>query len=105
MNNASSEISIQSGTEDKYIFLLFISGMSSKSINAIENLRAICEDYLPGRFELQIIDVYQQKEMSTLYQIFATPTLLKINPLPKKIILGDLSNTKKVLNALDIITG
>ncbi|MBA3683493.1 MAG: circadian clock protein KaiB [Bacteroidetes bacterium] len=82
--------------------MLFISGMSVKSINAIENLRDICEGYLPGKFELDIIDISQNPELASANHIIATPTLIKKEPAPQKIILGDLSNIKKVLNALDI---
>lgn len=95
-NDASPE-------EDNYILMLFISGMSVKSISAIENLRDICDTYLTGKFELEIIDVSQQIELAAMHQIVATPTLIKTKPLPQKIILGDLSNTNKVLNALNII--
>ena len=102
MENGASYIEYQSNVEEKYIFMLFISGMSVKSVRAIENIRKICEAYLADHFELEIIDIYQQKQMAVDYQIIATPTLLRINPLPKKIILGDLSNTKKVLNVLNI---
>lgn len=104
METGSENISGGSVTEDKYVFMLFISGMSVKSINAIENLRDICDTYLAGNFELEIIDVSQQLAFATKYQIIATPTLIKTKPLPQKMILGDLSNTNKVLNALDIIS-
>lgn len=84
--------------------MLFISGMSVKSINAIENLLEICDAHLAGNFDLEIIDVSQQMEQALKHEIIATPTLIKIKPLPKKLIIGDLSNTNKVLNALDIIS-
>ncbi|MES2681569.1 MAG: circadian clock KaiB family protein [Bacteroidota bacterium] len=89
-------------TENKYLFKLFISGMSVNSINAIENLNEICEKYLPGNFDLEIIDVYQQSELAAEYQIIATPTLIKFRPAPQKTILGDLSDLKKVLLLLGI---
>lgn len=90
------------GAENKYVFRLFISGMSSKSISAIEKLREMCDHFLSGNFDLEIIDVHQQGQAAVDYQILATPCLIKFSPLPKRIILGDLSDTQKLLRALDI---
>ncbi len=103
MEAGSENILESTSADDKYVLILFISGMSVKSINAIENLREICDNYLTENFELEIIDVSQQLELAAKYQVIATPTLLKISPAPQKMILGDLSNTNKVLNALNII--
>jgi len=104
VESGTENISENSAADDKYVLLLFISGMSVKSINAIENLREICDKYLNGNFDMQIIDVSQQIALAAKYQVIATPTLIKTNPLPQKMILGDLSNTNKALNALNIIT-
>lgn len=86
---------------DKYKFILFISGMSTKSSHAIENLRKITEKYLSD-FDLEIIDIRTQQQKAVEYQILAVPTLIKIEPGPTRIILGDLSDTQKVLRILDI---
>ena len=86
----------------RYTFLLFISGMSQKSGNAIENLRRICDEYLKDDFHLEIIDISAQKDMAAEYEIIGIPTLIKIQPNPKRIILGDLSDKEKVLRILDI---
>lgn len=88
--------------DGRYKFLLFVSGMSVKSVHAIENLRAICDTYLKDNFELEIIDISRHKEQAVVHQIVAIPTLVKIQPLTRRIILGDLSDTKKVLTLLDI---
>ena len=88
--------------KDKYNFLLFVSGMSVKSVHAIENLRKICDAYLKDNFELQIIDISRDKEQAINHQIIAVPTLIKIAPNTPRIILGDLSDTEKVLRILDI---
>ena len=88
--------------EDKYHFLLFVSGMSVKSVHAIENLRKICDTYLKDNFELQIIDISRDKEQAVNHQIIAVPTLIKTAPFTPRIILGDLSDTQKVLKILDI---
>jgi circadian clock protein KaiB len=89
-------------SSEKYRFILFISGMSPKSSHAIENLRKICDTHLKDNFELEIIDISRQTELAADYQIIGIPTLIKTNPIPPKIILGDLSDTAKVLRILDI---
>jgi circadian clock protein KaiB len=86
----------------KYTFLLFISGMSQKSGNAVENLRRICDEFLKDDFTLEIIDLSTHREMAAEYEIIGIPTLIKITPDPKRIILGDLSDRQKVLRILDI---
>ena len=86
---------------EKYKFVLFISGMSIKSTHAIENIRRICDEYLPEA-ELQIIDINEEKQHAVNYQIIGIPTLIKTHPLPVRMILGDLSDTNKVLKILDI---
>lgn len=87
---------------DKYIFMLFISGMSPKSSHAVDNLRRICDKYLAGKFELRIVDITIEKQLAVDYQIIGIPTLIKTHPLPERIILGDLSDTQKVLKLLEI---
>ncbi len=86
----------------KHKFKLFVSGMSVKSGHAIENLRRICDTYLKENYELEIVDISRDKEQAVIHQIVAIPTLLKINPEPKRIILGDLSDKDKVLRILNI---
>lgn len=83
-------------------FILFVSGMSDKSGHAVENINRICDKYFQGRCELQIIDINRNQQMAVDYQIIGTPTLIKILPAPKRTILGDLSDTEKVLKILDI---
>ncbi|MCP2029606.1 circadian clock protein KaiB [Flavobacterium sp. HSC-32F16] len=86
----------------KHKFLLFVSGMSVKSGHAIENLRKICDTYLNNNYELEIIDISRDKEQAVIHQIVAIPTLIKIYPEPRRIILGDLSDKAKVLYILNI---
>lgn len=87
---------------EKYRFLLFVSGMSVKSSYAIENIRKICDQYIPDNPEIQIIDISREQQLAVDYQIICIPTLIKINPSPVKTILGDLSDTRKVLRILEI---
>ena len=86
----------------KHQFMLFVSGMSVKSGHAIENLRKICDQYLKDDYELEIIDISRDTEQAVIHQIVAIPTLIKTNPEPRRIILGDLSDKEKVLRILNI---
>lgn len=83
---------------EKYVFQLFVTGMSPNSAHAIVNIKAICEQYLKGRCELEIIDIYQQPAMALTENIIAVPVLIKKFPLPEQKLIGDLSNIEKVLN-------
>jgi circadian clock protein KaiB len=85
-----------------YKLILFISGMSVKSIRAIDNIRRIGGEYLGDRLELEIIDLSLNKRLAVDYQVFAIPTLLKTSPEPRRTLVGDLSDTKKVLKILDL---
>ncbi|RZJ56192.1 MAG: circadian clock protein KaiB [Flavobacterium sp.] len=97
MDNSSDDTSTS-----KHKFILFVAGMSVKSGHAIENLRVICDTYLEDNYELEIIDISRDREQAVIHQIVAIPTLLKISPWPKRIILGDLSDREKVLRILNI---
>ena len=86
----------------KYVLNLFVSGASPNSVRAIVNLKNICETYLPGRYSLEIIDVYQQGIVAKDAQIIALPLLIKKFPLPERRIIGDMSQTKKLLHGLGL---
>ncbi len=88
--------------EEKYKFILFVSGMSVKSVRAVENLKLICDAHLQDRFDLEIIDITKNADLAVKYQIFAIPTLIKVSPAPLRTLVGDLSDTPKVLRILDI---
>jgi circadian clock protein KaiB len=77
--------------------------MTPKSIKAIENIRKICEENLRGRYELQVIDVYQQPEYAKREEIIAAPTLIKQLPLPLRKFIGDMSNKDKILVGLNLV--
>lgn len=91
-----------SEAKKEYKFLLFISGMSIKSMTAVNNLRKICETHLNDNFELETIDINIDQQQAVKHQIIALPTLIKVQPAPPRIILGDLSDTQKVLKILNI---
>ena len=81
----------------KYVLRLYVTGMTTRSTMAIENIRSICEEHLSGRYELEIIDIYQQLKLAKGEQIIATPTLIKKLPLPIRKLIGDMSDTEKFL--------
>jgi circadian clock protein KaiB len=85
-----------------YILRLYVTGMTSKSSRAVKNLRAICDEYLEGRYDLEVIDIYQQPILAKGEQIIAAPTLIKKLPLPMRRIIGDMSNRDGVLLGLDL---
>jgi circadian clock protein KaiB len=86
----------------KYILRLYITGSTSRSALAISNLKKICEEYLEGGYELDVIDLYQKPDLAQGDQIIAAPTLIKKLPLPFRRIIGDMSDKEKVLHGLDI---
>jgi circadian clock protein KaiB len=96
------EESINNEDERKYVLRLYITGMTPNSKRAVENMKKICEEHLAGRYELQIIDIYQQPSLAEGEQIIAAPTLIKMLPAPLKRLIGDMSNTEKVLLGLDL---
>ena len=100
--NLEPETSAEVGGNDKYVLRLFVSGQSPRSILAIENMRKICAEYLSERYTLEVIDIYQHPEACQQEQIVAAPTLIKVLPRPLRRIIGDLSNTKKVLVGLSL---
>jgi len=87
---------------EKYVLRLYVTGMTPKSTRAISNLKKICEEHLGGRYDLQVIDIYQQPTLAKGEQIVATPTLIKKLPLPLRKLIGDMSNTEKILLGLDM---
>ena len=85
-----------------YQLSLFITGASPNSVRAVNNIKSICEEYLSGNYELKIIDVYQLPEVAQREQIIALPTLIKRGPAPERRLVGDMSDTNKVLRGLGI---
>jgi circadian clock protein KaiB len=87
---------------EKYVLRLYVSGSTLKSARAVENIKRICEQHLKNRYDLQVFDIYQQPNLARDEQIVAVPTLIKRFPHPVRRLVGDLSNLKKVLFALDL---
>ena len=88
--------------KEKYALQLFITGATPNSTRAVANIKAICEQHLRGKYELEIIDVYRETEMAARNQVVALPMLIKKFPLPVRKLIGDMSKTEKVLDALGI---
>jgi len=94
--------SISDPEDPPYELRLFVTGATANSVRAISHIKAICETYLNGNYSLEIIDVYQQREIAEIEQIIALPLLIKTRPLPYKRMIGDMSDTAKVLRGLGI---
>ncbi|MGE5443613.1 MAG: circadian clock KaiB family protein [Ignavibacteriales bacterium] len=86
----------------KFILHLYISGVTSQSTHAIMSIRKICEEHLEGRYQLKVIDVYQQPALAKEEQIIVVPTLIKSLPLPLRRLIGDLSNNERILVGLGL---
>jgi len=86
-----------------YVLRLFVTGILPNSARAIANIKAICNQYLKNSYELDIIDIYQLPDLAVSEDIVAVPVLIKKYPLPEKRLIGDLSDTDKVLKALDLV--
>ena len=92
----------QPESDQRYVLRLYVTGMTSRSRRAIENVRRICEEHLPGQYDLEVIDIYQQPTLAKGEQIIAAPTLIKKLPLPLRRVIGDMSSTDRVLLGLDL---
>ena len=88
---------------ERYLLRLYVTGMTSRSARAVKNLQNICDEYLEGRYDLEVIDIYQQPVLTKGEQIIAAPTLIKKLPLPMRRIIGDMSNRERVLLGLDLM--
>jgi circadian clock protein KaiB len=95
-------LAVSSLNKDRYILSLYITGSTCRSELAIRNLKKICEEYLEGGYDLEVIDLYQKPNLAVGDQIIAAPTLIKKFPLPFRRIIGDMSDKKKVLLGLDL---
>ena len=82
---------------------LYVAGHTLKSLTALANLKKICEEYMPGKYRIEVIDLVQNPQLAKGDQILAVPTLVKQLPYPISKVIGDLSNTEKVLVGLDLV--
>lgn len=91
-----------SAPEAEFVLRLFVTGASPNSVRAISNLKELCEEYLQGKYSLEVIDVYQETAIAQQEQIVALPLLIKKYPFPERRMIGDLSDTDKVLKGLGL---
>lgn len=96
------ELALQATEQGNYVLRLYVSGMTPRSLLAIENVRKICMEHLQGRYQLEIIDIYQQPIFAKEGQIVAAPTLVKELPPPLRKFIGDMSQTERLLLGLDL---
>ena len=92
----------ESQHEPPYTLRLYVAGMTPQSTRAIANIKQICEEHLKGHYSLEVVDIYQQPVLAAGEQIIAAPTLIRKLPLPLRRLIGDLSNTERVLVGLDL---
>ena len=104
---ASSEFeaALVASADERYVLRLFIAGITPRSTEALAHLKELCEAHLAGRYDLEVIDVYQQPERARTEQIVAVPTLVKLAPLPRSVLVGDLSASDRVRRGLGLPNG
>lgn len=85
-----------------YVLRLYVTGATARSLRAIENVKAICEQYLKGCYDLEVLDIYRHPEQLREDQIVAVPALVKRLPVPLRLLVGDLSRPEQVLSGLGI---
>ncbi len=103
-NKIAKELEKKARLDDdrKYVLRLYVTGSTPKSMRAVRNIKEICEEHLKGRYELEVIDIYNNPILSRGDQILAAPTLIKKLPLPLRKLIGDMSDTEKVLLGLEL---
>jgi circadian clock protein KaiB len=87
---------------EKYVLRLYVTGLTPRSTRAITTVRDVCERHLQGNYDLEIVDVYQQPARVSRDQIFAIPTLVKCQPAPQRIVIGDMTDRQRLLFGLGL---
>ncbi len=96
------ESRLENQSKEKFVLRLYIAGMTPRSSRAVANIKQICEHNLNGRYDLEVIDIYQNPALAKGEQIVAAPTLVKKLPLPLRRFIGDLSDTERVIVGMEI---
>jgi circadian clock protein KaiB len=96
------ERAVGNSSNNHYVLRLYVTGITPRSRLAIQNIKKICEENLHGRYDLEVVDIYQQPDLIREEQLLAAPTLIKKLPLPLRKIIGDMSNTDRILVGLDL---
>jgi circadian clock protein KaiB len=92
----------RAGHRQSIRFRLYVTNRTPRTLNAIENIRSICKRHAPGRYRIEVIDLRRHPQLAREDMVFATPTLVRMFPMPRKMTIGDLSDSGKVLTMLDI---
>ncbi len=100
---AAKEKNLSQAPEEIYMLKLYVAGQTQKSVTAFANLQKICDEHLKGKYQIEVIDLLKNPQLAKGDQILAVPTLVRKLPPPLKRIIGDLSNTERVLIGLDIV--
>ena len=100
--NSTAEFEKSVKTKEKYVLRLYVAGISVRSSAAIRTVTALCEEHLKDRYELEIIDIYQQPTLAKGEQIIAAPTLIKQLPKPLRRLIGDMADKERILVGLDL---
>jgi circadian clock protein KaiB len=100
--HAEFESALERSPEQPYILRLYIAGSTPNSARALENIKGICEQHLAGRYDLEVVDIFQQPVLAKHEQIVAVPTLIKQLPPPLRKLIGDLTDRESVLIGLDL---
>jgi len=96
------EAAARDGSRQKYVLRLYVAGITPRSQEAIRTVTAICEQHLAGRYDLEVIDLYQQPTLAKGEQIIAAPTLIKKLPQPLRRFIGNMANKERILVGLDL---
>lgn len=102
-STAELEQSVKNLKKGTYLLRLYVTGMTPRSLRAIENIRNICKEHLEGRYELEVIDIYHRPDLARDQQVIAAPTLIKELPPPLRRFIGDLSDKERILVRLDLV--
>ena len=97
------ERAIAAAPDARFVLRLYVSGMTTRSRQAIENIRHLCEEHLVGRYDLEIVDIYQQPGLAKDAQVIAAPTLVKTLPPPLRKVIGDMGDPGRIMVVLGII--
>jgi circadian clock protein KaiB len=101
---AEYESALEEQKTERYVLRLYIAGNNLRSQMAVENVKKICEEYLKGRYDLEVIDIYQDRTMNPVDLVLAAPTLIRKLPLPLRRVIGDMTRKEKVLVGLDLVS-
>lgn len=101
---AEYEAALERRKTEHYVLRLYIAGNNLRSQMAVENVKKICEEYLKGRYDLEVVDIYLDRTKNPVDLVLAAPTLIKKLPLPLRRVIGDMTRKEKVLVGLDLVS-